>query len=345
MFLISKKLTRTLNVKFDNFNFFIDQIFYFFRRFDRRISFFFLVKNFRNLEHILRSNKNFKKWNLNNGKINSHQIFLRKKKIVKSTRKLEKTRLTEAREKIITGFSFQQTFQTYIHLKQNSFFFLKESFLVITPSLPIPLLEKKQQKFSNFLKKQEFKIFWVKNQKSCKTKKFKFQNSKENTQKFLEKKRNVLFYILYLSIEFHFFKVKKLLQNKDHLSLPKLIMQLNQEIRYWSDFYSHLKLCLNKNSNEYEFYYKTMELLLLNKMNYYLYNLLWTWAKKRHNQQSNNWIFYRYWFLNSKKNDWTFGTKTKDFTQEYYLMKYNLLYRPVIEKSQLVINFATKKIN
>nr|AYQ94619.1 hypothetical protein [Chlorosarcina stigmatica] len=58
--------------------------------------------------------------------------------------------------------------------------------------------------------------------------------------------------------------------------------------------------------------------LHLEKMNVYLSKLLWHWAKRRHNNRSNRWIFQKYWtFINNKPVFYV-----KDQKRTYYLILY-----------------------
>jgi hypothetical protein len=47
-----------------------------------------------------------------------------------------------------------------------------------------------------------------------------------------------------------------------------------------------------------------------------LFEILWKWAKRRHNNRSNRWIFHRYWYKNIFYFETTFS--------KYYLLDYNL---------------------
>jgi hypothetical protein len=81
---------------------------------------------------------------------------------------------------------------------------------------------------------------------------------------------------------------------------------------------------------------------LLKKSDRYLYHLLWKWAKKRHNQQSNYWIFTKYWSFKSSKNQWNFNSKETDFKREYYLMNYQFFIQPVITSCFSTLNDQKK---
>nr|AYQ94858.1 hypothetical protein [Microspora sp. UTEX LB472] len=199
---------------------------------------------------------------------------------------------------------------------------------------------------SIFFKNQGLEIVTSKTYTFSIEKKIDLQNLKRKEKKEICLKKdkfelasltNLFFYISHFSIKLHFFKIKKILKYESNLSLNILIIKLNREIRCWSAFYSLFKISFSFHLN-LTLSNKNRELIILKKMNKYLDHLLWNWVKKRHNQQSNYWIFARYWTLNIKKNYWIFSTQNATFKRKYYLMNYALIFKFVIQRSSLIFN-------
>lgn len=79
------------------------------------------------------------------------------------------------------------------------------------------------------------------------------------------------------SIKAFLLKVRTLIQTHQHLSAGQLIAQLNPIIRGWANYHRHV---VSKKTFEY--------------VEYHLHQALWRWAKRRHRNKSNRWIYAKY---------------------------------------------------
>ena len=87
-------------------------------------------------------------------------------------------------------------------------------------------------------------------------------------------------------------EIKWLIKNSMSQLLYKLIRKLNNKIEKDLIEYENQRLC-NIVKNIEIFY---------SDLNFFINKIFWKWAKKRHNNRSNVWIFQKYWDLRNKKN-------------------------------------------
>jgi RNA-directed DNA polymerase len=83
-------------------------------------------------------------------------------------------------------------------------------------------------------------------------------------------------------------KIKHIIKKFGNMPTPILIQKLNGLITGWTNYYR----CANA-------IWKVW-----GKMNKYVYELLWKWARKRHGKRSRTWIFKRHWLHLDGR--WTF---------------------------------------
>lgn len=92
------------------------------------------------------------------------------------------------------------------------------------------------------------------------------------------------------SMKIHLNELKDIAKIRQSATQEVLINSLNSIIRSWSNYYRFV--CSSK---------------AFRKMNFDLYSILRSWARKRHPKKSNGWIARKYWLLPN----WDFGTKTR----------------------------------
>jgi RNA-directed DNA polymerase len=91
-------------------------------------------------------------------------------------------------------------------------------------------------------------------------------------------------------------KVRTILKTHQHLSAGQLIAKLNPIIRGWANYHRHV---VSK---------KTFA-----NIEYQLFQALWRWAKRRHHNKSNHWIYTKYFRPNHKRSSGFYGVlKGKD---------------------------------
>lgn len=77
----------------------------------------------------------------------------------------------------------------------------------------------------------------------------------------------------------------------------RLIQTLNPVITGWTQYHCHI---VAKET--------------FRKMDFYLWNTLWQWTKRRHHEKGHKWIVNRYWHTEENRN-WVFQTKTCTLAQ------------------------------
>ena len=98
------------------------------------------------------------------------------------------------------------------------------------------------------------------------------------------------------SVKALLFKIRSILKNQQHLSAGYLIAKLNPIIRGWANYHRHV---VSK---------ETFALI-----EYQLYQALWRWAKRRHRNKSNRWIYAQYFRPKHKCRSGFYGQlKSKD---------------------------------
>lgn len=80
-------------------------------------------------------------------------------------------------------------------------------------------------------------------------------------------------------------------------SQDQLIQALNPVIKGWTQYHRHI---VAKET--------------FREMDFYLWNLLWYWAKRRHHNKGHKWIVNRYWHSDKSRN-WVFQTPTHRLVQ------------------------------
>ena len=91
-------------------------------------------------------------------------------------------------------------------------------------------------------------------------------------------------------------KIRSIIKSHQHLSTGDLIAKLNPIIRGWANYHRHV---VSKET------FATIE--------YQVYQALWRWAKRRHRNKSNSWIYAKYFRPKHKRNSGFYGTlKSKD---------------------------------
>ncbi|MCF8019070.1 MAG: hypothetical protein K9L62_06625 [Vallitaleaceae bacterium] len=89
-------------------------------------------------------------------------------------------------------------------------------------------------------------------------------------------------------------KVRKIIKDNKTITQKDLIERLNPVIRGWVNFHRH-------NVSKQTFGY----------IDYKIFEALWTWCKRRHNNKSRYWIKKRYFHLVGRRN-WTFSYLAND---------------------------------
>jgi RNA-directed DNA polymerase len=92
------------------------------------------------------------------------------------------------------------------------------------------------------------------------------------------------------SIKAFLLKVRTLIKNHQHLSAGQLIAKLNPIIRGWANFHRHVvskKTFVNIDNQ--------------------VYQTLWRWAKRRHRNKSNRWIYAKYFRPKHKRRSGFYG--------------------------------------
>nr|YP_010700336.1 putative group II intron reverse transcriptase/maturase RoaA [Flexiglena variabilis]WCH63516.1 putative group II intron reverse transcriptase/maturase RoaA [Flexiglena variabilis] len=93
-------------------------------------------------------------------------------------------------------------------------------------------------------------------------------------------------------------KLRFIVKASFSISALQLLLLLNKEISNWVFFYVS---SANFISLSYE-------------IDFYLYKLLWKWARRRHPRRPNSWIYLKYWkFINGKWNFFVFDPNTGGF--------------------------------
>nr|AOC61473.1 putative reverse transcriptase and intron maturase [Rhexinema sarcinoideum] len=107
------------------------------------------------------------------------------------------------------------------------------------------------------------------------------------------------------SLKAHQINIKRTIKQSGNMSIPALIQKLNKQITGWTN------------------YHRCTDSLwkVWGKMNYYVYKLLWKWARKRHGKRSHTWIYNRHWLhLNGR---WTFFANDENSGKLYKLKHYS----------------------
>nr|AOC61650.1 putative reverse transcriptase and intron maturase [Gloeotilopsis planctonica] len=94
------------------------------------------------------------------------------------------------------------------------------------------------------------------------------------------------------SVKAHQMNIKRIIKQSGNQPVPTLIRKLNEQITAWTN------------------YHRCTDGLwkVWSKMDKYVYELLWKWARKRHGKRSHTWIYQRHWLhLNGR---WTFFAKS-----------------------------------
>ena len=91
-------------------------------------------------------------------------------------------------------------------------------------------------------------------------------------------------------------KVRSIIKTHHHLSAGQLIVKLNPIIRGWANYHRHV---VSKET--------------FANIEYQLYQVLWHWAKRRHRNKSNRWIYTKYFRPHHKRRSGFYGVlKGKD---------------------------------
>lgn len=86
-----------------------------------------------------------------------------------------------------------------------------------------------------------------------------------------------------------------------------IVRTLNPIIRGWTNYYA-----------------SQVSSRVFSSMDYYLWILLWKWARRRHGNKGRTWIANRYWGRHApwRRDRWVFGGKANDGPVTYYLLKH-----------------------
>nr|YP_009184828.1 putative reverse transcriptase [Jenufa perforata]ALO62930.1 putative reverse transcriptase [Jenufa perforata] len=86
-------------------------------------------------------------------------------------------------------------------------------------------------------------------------------------------------------------EIKWLIKNSNHEPIYKLIRKLNNKIKNDLIEYEKQRLFNILNFQNIETFY--------DDLNFFINKIFWKWAKKKHNNHSNIWVFQKYWSLRS----------------------------------------------
>lgn len=131
-------------------------------------------------------------------------------------------------------------------------------------------------------------------------------------------------------------KLKIIVKNSYSMSVVSFLLFLNEQISNWIFSFGSF-------SNSYSIYFS---------LDFYLYRLLWRWARRRHPRRPNTWIYSKYWkFINGRWNFVILDSNTGQFIflkshfsigRKFYSLPFSLNVFSLLNESKINFVFFKK---